>query len=65
VIAAVVVVGHEGLDLVFQVAWQVVVLQQDAVFQRLMPTLNLAQGEMINGTSYLSWLEYPDSREAS
>jgi transposase InsO family protein len=23
------------------------------------------QGEMINGTSYLSWLEYSDSREAS
>jgi hypothetical protein len=25
----------------------------------------IVQGEMINGTSYLSWLEYPDSREAS
>jgi hypothetical protein len=24
-----------------------------------------AYSAMINGTSYLSWLEYPDSREAS
>jgi hypothetical protein len=33
VIAAVVVVGHEGFDLLFQIARQVVVLQQDAVLQ--------------------------------
>jgi hypothetical protein len=29
-----VVVGHEGFDLLFQIARQVVVLQQDAVLQR-------------------------------
>ena len=33
-----VVVGHEGFDLLFQIARQVVVLQQDAVLQRLVPT---------------------------
>ena len=31
VIAAVVVVCHEGFDLVFQIAWQIVILQQNAV----------------------------------
>jgi hypothetical protein len=40
-IAAVVVVGHESLDLVLQIARQIVVLEQDAVFQRLVPTLDL------------------------
>lgn len=42
VIAAVIVVIDEGHDRFFKRAWQVVVLQQDAVFERLMPSLNLA-----------------------
>jgi hypothetical protein len=47
VIAAVVVVGHKGLDLGFQIARQVIVLQQDPVLQRLMPTLDLALGHRV------------------
>jgi hypothetical protein len=42
VVAAVVVVGHKGLDLGFQIAWEVVVLQQNAVLQRLVPMLDFA-----------------------
>ena len=38
-IAAMVVVGHEALDLVFQITRQIVVLQEDAVLQGLMPTV--------------------------
>jgi hypothetical protein len=30
VVAAVVVVGHEGFDLIFQITRQIIVLQQDA-----------------------------------
>ena len=41
VITTVVVVIHECLDLMFEVAGQVVVLQQDPVFERLMPALDL------------------------
>ena len=44
VIALVVVVRDEGLNLAFQVAGQIVVFQQDAVLERLMPTLNLPLG---------------------
>lgn len=39
-----IVVIHEGADLSFEVAGQVVVLQQHTVFHRLMPTLDLALG---------------------
>ena len=41
-IALVVVVDDEGLDLGFEVARKIVVLQQDPVFQGLMPALDLA-----------------------
>src|SRR5215204_5543923 len=41
VAALVVVVGDEGLDARLQVAGQVVVLQQDAVLERLVPALDL------------------------
>ena len=34
----------EAFDLGFEVARQVVVLEQDAVLERLMPALNLALG---------------------
>ena len=42
VAAQVIVVGDEGADLSLKVARQIVVLEQDAVLQRLMPALDLA-----------------------
>ena len=42
VITLVVVVLDERLDLLFEIAGQEVVLQQDAVFERLVPALDLA-----------------------
>jgi hypothetical protein len=39
VVSAIIVMAHEGVDLAFEVARQVVVLQQDPVFQRLVPTI--------------------------
>src|SRR5271154_543001 len=44
VIAGMVVVRHEGGDLAFEIAGQVVVLKQDAVLERLMPALDFALG---------------------
>jgi hypothetical protein len=44
VIAGMVVVRHEGGDLAFEIAGQVVVLKQDAVLERLMPAFDLALG---------------------
>jgi len=44
VIALVIVVPNEGGDLCFKVTGQEVVLQQDAVLEGLMPTLDLALG---------------------
>ena len=49
VIAGMVVMRHEGRDLAFEVAGQVVVLKQDAVLERLMPALNLALGLRVIG----------------
>src|SRR5580700_11519960 len=43
-IARMVVMSHEGGDLTFEIAGQVVVLEQDAVLERLMPALDLALG---------------------
>ena len=43
-VALVVIVIDEGLDLAFEIAWQVIVLQQEAVFYCLMPTFDLALG---------------------
>ena len=52
VVAMVVVVIDEAADLVFEIAGQEVIFQQDAVFQGLMPTLDLALGlGMIGGSS--------------
>ena len=42
VVPAVVIVGDEGFDLGFEIAGQEVVLQQDAVLERLVPALDLA-----------------------
>ena len=51
VIAGMVVVRHEGRDLAFEIAGQVVVLKQDAVLERLMPALDLALGLRVIGRS--------------
>ena len=44
VIAAMIISLDEGSDLRFEIAWQEVVLQEDAVLERLVPTLDLALG---------------------
>jgi hypothetical protein len=44
VIAGMVVMSHEGRDLTFEISGQVIVLEQDAVLERLMPALDLALG---------------------
>ena len=52
VITPVIVVRDEGLDLGFELTGQVVVLEQDAVLQGLMPSLDLSLGlRMIGGAS--------------
>ena len=48
-VTPVVVMIDEGADLVFEIAWQIIVLQQDAVFQGLVPTLDLALGLRVMG----------------
>ena len=48
-VSQVIVVGDEGSDLGFEVTWQVVVFEQDAVLQRLMPALDLALGHGVIG----------------
>ncbi len=47
VIAVVIVVRDEGLDLGLEIAGQVIVFQQNAVLQRLMPALDLALGHRV------------------
>ena len=42
VVTLMIVLANEGSDVRFEVTGQEVVLQQDAVFQRLMPSLDLA-----------------------
>ena len=44
VVAVVVVVVDEGVDLDLEIAQEVVVLEQNAVVERLMPSLDLALG---------------------
>ena len=44
VISQVIVVGDDGRDLAFEIARQVIVLEQDAVLERLMPALDLSLG---------------------
>ena len=51
-VAPVVVVIDEGFDLGFEITWQEVILQQDAVLQCLMPTFDLTLGlRMIRRTA--------------
>ena len=53
-ISLMIVVSDEGPDLHFEVAWQIVVLEQDPVFQGLLPTFNLALSlRVIGRTSYV------------
>ena len=57
VVTLVVVVLDEGLDLGLEVARQEVVLQQDAVLQGLVPTLDLALGlGMHRGAAHMAHL---------
>ena len=51
VVSLVVVVIDEGVDLSLEIAWQVIVLEQDAVLQCLMPTLDLALGLGMEGSA--------------
>ena len=48
-IAAMIVALDEGSDLGLEIAWEVVVLQQDAVLQRLVPAFDLALGLRMGG----------------
>src|SRR5580693_3128243 len=47
VIAQVIVVNDEGLDLGFEIARRVIVFEQDTVLERLMPALDLALGHRV------------------
>ena len=49
VISPVIVTIDERLDLTFEIAWQIVVLQQDTVLQGLMPALDLTLGLRMTG----------------
>ena len=51
VVAQVVVVLDEGVDLGLEIAGQIVVLQQDAVLERLVPALDLALGLGMEGST--------------
>jgi hypothetical protein len=52
VVSRMVVLRHEGRDPAFEIAGQVIVLKQDAVLERLMPSLDLALGlRVIGGTA--------------
>jgi hypothetical protein len=51
-IAGMVVMSHEGRDLTFEIAGQVIVLKQDAVLERLMPALDLALGLRVIGVLF-------------
>ena len=54
VIADVVVVLDEGVDLPFEIAGQIIVVEQNAVLQGLVPTLDLSLGlRMIRRAAYV------------
>ncbi len=46
-----IVVGDEGLDLGFEVTWQIIVLQQDRVLQGLLPPFDFSQGLGVIGST--------------
>src|SRR5271163_996526 len=54
VIADVVIVLDEGVDLLLEISGQIIVVEQNAVLQGLMPTLDLSLGlGMIPGAAYV------------
>src|SRR5271167_1425676 len=54
VIADVVIMLDEGVDLLLEIAGQIIVVEQNAVLQGLMPTLDLSLGLwMIRGAAYV------------
>ncbi len=54
VIADVIVVLDEGVDLLLEISGQIVVVKQNAVLQGLMPALDLSLGlRMIRGAAYM------------
>jgi hypothetical protein len=64
VISQVIVVGDEGRDLGFEIARQVIVLEQDTVLERVMPALDLALGHrMIRRTTVLHVLAVEPFRQ--
>ena len=50
-VASMIVVIDEAIDVGLEVAGQVIVLEQDAVLQRLMQTLDLALGHRVIGSA--------------
>ena len=62
-VAPVIIVLHEGLDLAFQIARREVIFQQDVVVQGLVPALDLVLGLGVEGgTPDLLPVGLPDSR---
>ena len=51
VVSQVVVVVDEGFDLPLKITGEIIVLEQDAVLERLVPTLDLALGLVMHGSS--------------
>ena len=58
VVALVVIVLDERLDLAFEVAGQEVVFQEDAVLQGLVPALDLALGLRMERRAPRTWLMF-------
>jgi hypothetical protein len=55
-ISQVIIIGDEGLDLAFEIAWWVIVLEQDPVLECLMPALDLALGHrMVRCARYVPY----------
>ena len=46
-ITPVVVLGHEMIDGQFELPWQIVIVQQDLIFHRAVPALDLALGHRV------------------
>jgi hypothetical protein len=65
VLAGIVVMSHEGRDLAFENAGQLIVLKQDAVLEHLMPALDFALGLRVIGgaADVLHFLLIQPSRE--
>ena len=48
-VAPVIVVLDEARDLSFEITWQIIVFEQNAVLERLVPALDLALGLRMTG----------------